>query len=483
MPDKTRAIEINGDPTSHQDPATYEESNLVSTTDIESSTLEVEPSISFSIGGAGVDETVEASVDKVAYRSHIISIDITNSSDYYLLISGQDKLTLEGGTTSLTGITSGNIIGENIPAGQWGYGWDYTGRQSNAEMLYKSIPIAATKLTQPALNNNAVSFAGKLTFAAKFPNNAVLGKYSSNVTLTLVVTPKIATGKTNWRDATGAITTYEIGTTTMQNIENVSHGEDGGFCKNNKKVGEGWTANLTDARGKGTDYTIVKLNGNCWMAENLKLSGPLVLTTDDTDLFAGSEAWTLPKDAEKWNSTLEGTGQDNGNNVAQIKTGSTSISGWKPGYGNYYSWCAATAETCLNASGNPISSTDAPSSICPKGWKLPPNSGTNSYSNLSSYKLWQTNQTINGVTGFSGYRLGYNNPNTSSEYYWTNFWPAAGAFHGSLANANSNGDYWARTAPSNSSNAYRINFNSAGVNPTGTYNRYRGFPVRCVASY
>ena len=42
-----------------------------------------------------------------------------------------------------------------------------------------------------------------------------------------------------------------------------------------------------------------------------------------------------------------------------------------------------------------------------------------------------------------------------------------------------NGDYWSCTAYS-SANAYNLNMNPTGVNPSNNWNRYGGFSLRCV---
>jgi len=62
-----------------------------------------------------------------------------------------------------------------------------------------------------------------------------------------------------------------------------------------------------------------------------------------------------------------------------------------------------------------------------------------------------------------------------------NFPYAGDVSGGSLNNVGSYGYYWSRTA-SSSNNAYRLSFGSSGVSPAGSIGRYRGFPIRCVAT-
>lgn len=42
------------------------------------------------------------------------------------------------------------------------------------------------------------------------------------------------------------------------------------------------------------------------------------------------------------------------------------------------------------------------------------------------------------------------------------------------------GYYWSSTENSNANQAYYLHFNDSGVNPSGNYSRYLGFPVRLV---
>lgn len=394
------------------------------------------------------------------------------------MISGDPNLTSTG-EAYLTGVTS-STVGSNIPAGKWGYGWDYTGSKSKEAMSYVAIPKTDTKITSiPKLSNGTASFTGNLNFAARFPSITTVGNYASSVSLTLVVTPKAQTTSTSWKDATGKDTNYDAGTDSMQNIDKVQHEDGSGFCKNNSNVKEGWAVDLVDNRDKKT-YTVVKLgDGNCWMGQNLALTGPRTLTTNDTDLKTGSTDWLLPASVTAWNAS--------DSNLSQIRTGSTNLTNWKQGYGNYYSWCAATAETCLGSNGYVISNTDADSSICPKGWKLPPNSGIESYTNLIGiYKRWANDAKYNSNTNISGYYFGID---SVLIYKGANFWPAAGYISqtsGVLDGSGSYGAYWSRTAHSVGGYAYRLHFSSSVVYPAddnGAYRSYYGFSVRCVASY
>ncbi len=455
----------------------------------------LDASITFSIGGAGQNEVVETAVDTVAYRSHTVQVTINNAEDYYLMISGQPNLSLSDGTKSLNGISGSNITGANIPAGQWGYSWDQTNTISDDSMVYKTVPSAQTRLNVPGLTNHATNFTGKLNFAAKFPDNATLGNYSSSVNLTLVVTPKANTGKAYWHDENGKETNYEVGTGTLQGIDEVDHGTDGGFCKGNDKIGIGWATELVDNRD-GKIYPVYKAaDGNCWMGRNLALNATdangLLLTPADSDVLNDwvlpASVGSIPNGSNKDNINTSNTWVTNNANIIQIKTGDSSLSsyGWKEGYGNYYSWRSATAGT------SPTSAidSDATSSICPKGWRLPASYQDYSLNNVFSVKgKWQSKVAINGVSGFYGYYFGVNTDDILNRkvYQAANFWSAAGEFSGSLGRANDNdsiGFYWLSRA-STGSKANLVYFGNGNTGTTvyhSSRDRWNGYSVRCVA--
>ena len=208
----------------------------------------------------------------------------------------------------------------------------------------------------------------------------------------------------------------------------------------------GDTNTLTDTRD-GETYTVRKHeDGNCWMTQNLRLAGEKTLTPADSDVVSD---YTLPA------SDINGFDESNYYASQMYYAGDETN-------GAYYSWTAATAGTG-DAS---LTKGDAPSSICPKGWKLPPNSGNGSYTNFTS------------ATGITNNADG-SNKIRSAPY---NFPYAGDVYNGSLFNVGSLGLYWSRTVFSgNSQNAYLLVFNSSNVYPADGSIRYYGFSVRCVA--
>lgn len=240
------------------------------------------------------------------------------------------------------------------------------------------------------------------------------------------------------------------------------------YCANdvvtNALVPLGSTIKLMDSRDS-KEHTIVKLeDGNCWMQENLALSGSRTLTSGDSDV---SRNFTLPADTTSW-----GTNSTSNANAVQVKTGNISLSGWQEGYGNYYSWQAATAGTGSSVMSN---GGNATSSICPKGWKLP-TGGRDASSQFQALFGAGGNNLVNG-TAAADYQAKFEKIKAIPYLF-----PAAGDYNGThLDVPDVYGYYWSRTAY-NSTYAYYLSFSVNDFFP-GTNNtaRYLGFSVRCIA--
>ncbi len=112
----------------------------------------------------------------------------------------------------------------------------------------------------------------------------------------------------------------------------------------------GSTAVLRDTRD-GNTYVVRKLaDGNVWMIQDLKLGGgkDMTLTPSDSDVTSD---YTLPE------VTTDSA------SFSQVNKSNVFVDG----YSGYYTFHAATAGwgTTDHTSG------DSPTSICPKGWRLP----------------------------------------------------------------------------------------------------------------
>ena len=119
---------------------------------------------------------------------------------------------------------------------------------------------------------------------------------------------------------------------------------------------EGTKATLTDRRDSNT-YTVAKINGNCWMTQNLRLSGGRDLTSADSDVTSN---WEFPD-----NSIKADDANYIGNSYTAYTEAGFTISS-NTSQGGYYNYCAASAGTVCSRT-----KKDATQSICPAGWELP----------------------------------------------------------------------------------------------------------------
>ena len=146
---------------------------------------------------------------------------------------------------------------------------------------------------------------------------------------------------------------------------------------------------------------------------------------------------------------------------------------------SYYSWDAATL-----GSGRTIETdnTDAPYSICPKGWRLPK-------SRTTSATNWQTESDFYVMAHQYGLDSTASTSENDSDFYnragpgtTPNFMRAGYYNASSLTNAGYEGCYWSSTSSSSTSYARWLNFSSNSVNSDRSNDRRYGFSVRCVFS-
>jgi uncharacterized protein (TIGR02145 family) len=253
----------------------------------------------------------------------------------------------------------------------------------------------------------------------------------------------------------------------------------------------GDTALLCDSRDSQA-YTVGKLaDGNYWMTENLNLAGGTALSADNTDVTSAYiSSFTTSNNLTKSGSTIvlpaSSTSGFNTDNYSYVynsgnKTNCGAEGQNTPCY-SYYSWDAATL-----GSGRTISTdnTDAPYSICPKGWKLPSTyngSGTAAeatdfralmigYGGSNSIQTYNSGTTPTGATMYSN--IG---PGTTPNFL------LAGYYRGSFSSGGSDGLYWSSTSTSGTSSARYLYFGSSSVDSANYGYRDYGFSVRCLHS-
>ena len=208
---------------------------------------------------------------------------------------------------------------------------------------------------------------------------------------------------------------------------------------------ENETKRLIDKRD-GKYYWVAKLkDGNCWMTQNLDLdlSTDKFLTPSDTDI---TRNW---RPAESTTTTIlnEYSGSDSGYSYDPGDQYYEDTDDEHYHIGNYYQLKAAN----VGYSGT----TEAPSSICPKGWTLP--------------REPQFQALIDSGLTTSNFM--------DAPYYFVR---GGYVYSTSLNYVGSRGCYWSATRSGASAVTYYLVFSSDGVSIDASLGR-TGRSVRCVA--
>ncbi len=252
------------------------------------------------------------------------------------------------------------------------------------------------------------------------------------------------------------------------------------------KLNIGERVTLIDARDS-QEYTVAKLKDNkCWMTKNLNIAGGTALSSSDTDVDASYiDSFTTSNNLTKTNDTIvlpaSNAGGFTTNNYSYVyNTGNNTDTCTTPGCYSYYSWDAATL-----GSGRSLSTdnTDAPYSICPKGWRLPTSGSPSNdgwkrgdfYALAISYGANLENSYIDNssVTGKNFYNnagpIGNSTPNfLLAGYYYNSSFNYGGYY----------GYYWSAT--SGNTGARRLGFGPSEVYSAYGSSRRDGFSVRCL---
>ena len=252
---------------------------------------------------------------------------------------------------------------------------------------------------------------------------------------------------------------------------------------------------LQDSRD-GNIYRVTKqADGNCWMTENLRLgntsnndgviSQDIVLNSSNSDIPSdlkasnGTDPYTFTVAVDKMQTSAfvpEGYSTDwNDDNWDKQRiysftadSDSTTSAANKRAYGNLYNWYTATAGS---GTSGVTGGADASASICPKGWKLPSNTGDGSYTNLMQAQ-------IPGIP-ISGTNITYTNQFQQAPLNFI----LSGFYRDGLGHQVIEGDYWSRTSSVSYGKNFAVHFY---VHSSGSFYlqldnvRSYGFAVRCV---
>ncbi len=455
--------------------------------------------VSFAFGEpVGVTTLTPVSESGASARYSVkATVGVENSGGYTVYLgSNKSELTGKNSGATINGVTSSSSY-ESLPVNSWGY------NATEGETAGTSFSRMPENVRGVALGGNDASNIKSdsktfmLSFAAHIGNDKPADTYENEVTLSVVSSPLEITNA--------------FGIETMQEMT-------AAICA---KADVGTTDRLKDVRDDKL-YWVAKLpDNNCWMTQNLDLniasSGfPSSTTTkmsyqnsDMATAWTGSSTYP-PTNTEasltsssvsstqtttrSWEqgmyvitdptgTTTCGTGKAN---IAACPSQFTSVGSRTPSsdpdfyanngnktfttteydahylVGNSYQWNTATAGT-----GGTISSGQAASSICPKGWRLPTSTGTGDFQKLITA----------GAIGVTVDKL------TVGPYFFVRgglFWQSASELFGRAGYA---GFYWSST-PASGNDAYFLRFegtNSVNASYYQYYGRYFGFSMRCVA--
>ena len=259
---------------------------------------------------------------------------------------------------------------------------------------------------------------------------------------------------------------------------------------------------LTDTRDNNT-YAVAKLaDGNCWMIENLRLSDNGFSDPSKSESFGGVfDGLASSEDSNFSQSTVANSkyGPDNitGSNIyyriprynnnntnfggtnsqgTTLETNATANnnhSQWY-GYGNYYSFAAAIANTEQMTNRANIST-----SICPAGWFLPYSANINSNYTNNYMLLILAQGGSNSYTSYTASSTPTGAVMSNRLRTYPNNFVYGGSYSGSSASGRSTvGNYWAGTV-SSSYYGNDLKIQTSSVAFTNDY-FYMGYSVRCL---
>lgn len=325
----------------------------------------------------------------------------TNSTGgYELYFSSIDNDTdMENTDSSITDVIasdfSGSVTSSTMGANKWGYSTDGTD--------YLKIPALSNQVTLRNLDHfpSTAEKTNVVHIGAKVNSTLKAGTYAKSVIFSVIAHEPPVT-----------LTMQTFDKSTLTNV--------------------GDSIELEDERD-GNTYTVKKLaDGNVWMTENLRIANKTI-TSSDSNV---SSDFTIPA------SSVSGFNAYDTNNAYVDST-----------YGGYYTFYTATAGT----GGSSLTSGNASSDICPKGWRLPTGGSSGEFQTL--YNNYNSSALMQGI------------PNLSLSGY---------VYYGSVGNQGGYGFYWSSTV-SSASVAYYLYLLSSNVYPANLNDKFHGFSVRCVA--
>ena len=381
--------------------------------------------------------------------SNIINVSVaTNASHGYTLsatvgdsLHNNTNLTHTNGNNIFSSIATDASLSSLATDNTWGYSYRLSNNSnSNAWSNYSGLSNETSKTLINTDNQLAKPIDFKIV--AKASSTQPSGTYINTINFIAISKPIPKAIE----DIAYMQTFGELLPTDLQTVKD--------------SMEEEHTYILKDARDE-QDYTIVKLkDGKIWMTKNLNLAGGTEITSELSDVPAD---YTLPtaNGFQEGNRLPESsqTGFSDNTQAYVYNTGNNTDNCARPGCYSYYSWHAATAGSGVGITTN---NTDAPYSICPKGWRLPNVSGLD-FANL--------------VAIYGSGADFYNNagPNTASNFLLAGFYR-----NNNFDEGKSYGGYWSSSSYYGSM-AINLAIYKNSVSPGNALNKSMGISIRCIA--
>ena len=450
----------------------------------------INPTISVSLSG---DLIINDLVPGSYSDSNIITVNVaTNASHGYYLAAtvGDSNSSSSNHNTNLTHSTNSNYTFTKLSSNaanlsdfsdnQWGYSYStdggtnwISGSQGSTTSGYNGLPLdgndsGATGITLVNTTNPVANNSIKFKIGAKASNTQPSGTYTNTINFYAITnqTPISFNDAFAIEGKERLLGYYKMQDTTPS------------ICN---AVTENQVGTLIDVRDNQT-YKVAKLkDGKCWMVENLNLAGGTKLSSDTTDF---EPTYSLPTD-QGWKSDgslpdSSESGFDTANYAYVYNSGNKTncgASGQNTPCYSYYSWDAATLGSGRTIS---TSNTDAPYSICPKGWKLPTSRST-------STANWQTTSDFYQLAHQYGLDSATSTQELDDGFYtqagpgtMPNFLLAGRYLSGSFHYGGSVGLYWSSTSYAHTGSARALYFDSSSVDSANSNGRMAGFSVRCI---
>ncbi len=392
--------------------------------------------------------------------------DSTGGYELSLFADGDSADMLAAGSDmTIASDFTGTVTSVTMAANKWGYSTDGTN--------FSKVPVQGSGAIIRDLDHTPSSSEqiNTVTIGMKVNSTLKTGIYKKDVVFSLLAHEPLITIHeiSTMQEMTSTIcANTKTPTTSATAIDwDGSHRDDVNYVQR---------ARLEDTRD-GNYYLVSKLaDGNCWMSQSLALDltantaivasttagDTISVTPNNTTQTTTGTAWAEADD--NWRSYKPQSSEayyQSGTDKSSSPSGSGVTYDWEKA-GNYYNWYAATAGTGTSS----MTDSDATASICPKGWRLPSNTGTKSYYNLITTTYDLTSSTDGTLT----LRANPLNFNLSGVYG-----------SGAMGYQGSNGVYWSSTAYSPATLARALEITTSPVYPQGRGPKGYGVSVRCVA--